>query len=221
MPNSKDFDLDYRPYSYWGPQDLRTHYGGRIKGELRRAVAVHELDQRLALLQVRRFEFAVRLGQVLVDLASLLDAPGQCLNQLHHITDRDDVVLGQAELGPDHILGRGRALRGRDDRPILERVHLRLDGVVLVLMGQGVKGVVLAHVVAEAFLDHVIQLLGHTGLLVVLQVCGVVRGHLALGVHQGYIGPNSIIGRIRIGARKTCGPITVAGSKVSFDAPSL
>ncbi len=45
MPNSKDFDLDYRPYSYWGPQDLRTHYGGRIKGELRRAVALSQLEK--------------------------------------------------------------------------------------------------------------------------------------------------------------------------------
>ncbi len=45
MPNIENFDLEYRPHSYWGPQNLRTHYGGRIKGELRRAVALSQLEE--------------------------------------------------------------------------------------------------------------------------------------------------------------------------------
>ena len=45
MPNAENFDLDFRPHSYWGPQDLRTHYGGRIKGELRRAAALDLLEE--------------------------------------------------------------------------------------------------------------------------------------------------------------------------------
>ena len=32
---SKGFDLSYRPSSYWGPQELKTRYGSRIKGALR------------------------------------------------------------------------------------------------------------------------------------------------------------------------------------------
>ncbi len=36
MPNTNDYDLDFRPKSYWGPQDLETHFGARAKGELRR-----------------------------------------------------------------------------------------------------------------------------------------------------------------------------------------
>ena len=45
MPNAENFNLDFRPHSYWGPQDLRTHYGGRIKGELRRAAALDLLEE--------------------------------------------------------------------------------------------------------------------------------------------------------------------------------
>ena len=39
MPKPSDYNLDFRPHSYWGPQDLETHYNSRIKGELRRAAA--------------------------------------------------------------------------------------------------------------------------------------------------------------------------------------
>ncbi len=45
MPNPKDYDLDYRPRSYWGPQDLETHYGARAKGELRRKSALALLGE--------------------------------------------------------------------------------------------------------------------------------------------------------------------------------
>lgn len=44
MPDSEKFDLDYRPRSYWGPQDLGTHYGARVKGELRRQVVLSDLE---------------------------------------------------------------------------------------------------------------------------------------------------------------------------------
>jgi hypothetical protein len=45
MPNPKDYDLNYRPRSYWGPQDLETHYGARAKGELRRKSALALLGE--------------------------------------------------------------------------------------------------------------------------------------------------------------------------------
>ena len=44
MPNHSKYDLDFRPRSYWGPQDLQTHYGARVKGELRRQAALSDLD---------------------------------------------------------------------------------------------------------------------------------------------------------------------------------
>ena len=45
MPNPNKYDLDYSPASYWGPQDIQTHYGSRIKGELRRASAIRDLGE--------------------------------------------------------------------------------------------------------------------------------------------------------------------------------
>jgi len=33
-------DLSFQPQSYWGPQDLETHFGARSKGELRRNAAL-------------------------------------------------------------------------------------------------------------------------------------------------------------------------------------
>ena len=44
MPNHSKCDLDFRPRSYWGPQDLQTHYGARVKGELRRQAALSDLE---------------------------------------------------------------------------------------------------------------------------------------------------------------------------------
>ena len=44
VPNRKQYNLDYRPHGYWGPQEVGTHIGARIKGELRRQVAVIEAD---------------------------------------------------------------------------------------------------------------------------------------------------------------------------------
>jgi hypothetical protein len=44
MPDSKNYDLKYCPQSYWGPQDVKTHFGSMIKGELRRKAALQELE---------------------------------------------------------------------------------------------------------------------------------------------------------------------------------
>ena len=43
MPTLKKYDLAFRPRSYWGPQDVRTHFGARIKGELGREAALEDL----------------------------------------------------------------------------------------------------------------------------------------------------------------------------------
>ena len=43
-----DFDLGYRPYSYWGPQDLETHFGAKAKGELRRQAGLALLGEGIA-----------------------------------------------------------------------------------------------------------------------------------------------------------------------------
>ena len=48
MPNSKNYDLKYRPHSYWGPRDLETHYGARAKGELRRETGLALLGEGIA-----------------------------------------------------------------------------------------------------------------------------------------------------------------------------
>ena len=45
MPNPKNYDLEYRPKSYWGPQELETHYGARAKGELRRQTGLGLLSE--------------------------------------------------------------------------------------------------------------------------------------------------------------------------------
>lgn len=37
-----DFDLDFRPKSYWGPQSLASYFGSHITGELRRQAAKNE-----------------------------------------------------------------------------------------------------------------------------------------------------------------------------------
>ncbi len=41
---TEKFDLDFRPHSYWGPQDLNTYYGARAKGEQRRQAGQDLLD---------------------------------------------------------------------------------------------------------------------------------------------------------------------------------
>ncbi len=43
-----DFDLGYRPNSYWGPQDLETHFGAKAKGELRRQAGLALLGEGIA-----------------------------------------------------------------------------------------------------------------------------------------------------------------------------
>jgi hypothetical protein len=48
MPNPKHFDMGCRPHSYWGPQDLQTHYGAKAKGELRRKAGSVLLDEGIA-----------------------------------------------------------------------------------------------------------------------------------------------------------------------------
>lgn len=39
---SEEFDLDFRPKSYWGPQSLASYFGSHITGELRRQAAKNE-----------------------------------------------------------------------------------------------------------------------------------------------------------------------------------
>jgi hypothetical protein len=41
---SEAFDLDFQPFSYWGPQSLSAYFGGHITGELRRRGAKEEAD---------------------------------------------------------------------------------------------------------------------------------------------------------------------------------
>jgi hypothetical protein len=48
MPKLNGYDLSYRPHSYWGPQDLETHYGARAKGELRREAGLALLEAEIA-----------------------------------------------------------------------------------------------------------------------------------------------------------------------------
>ena len=48
MPNTKNYDLGYRPRSYWGPQDLETHYAARAKGKLRREAGLALLGEGIA-----------------------------------------------------------------------------------------------------------------------------------------------------------------------------
>ena len=36
---SEEFDLDFGPKSYWGPQNLSAYFGSHITGELRRQAA--------------------------------------------------------------------------------------------------------------------------------------------------------------------------------------
>ena len=45
MPDTKKYDLDYRPKSYWGPQQVETVVGARVKGELRRRQAISDLKE--------------------------------------------------------------------------------------------------------------------------------------------------------------------------------
>ena len=44
MPNPNDFDLDFRPRSYWENLDDHSEVATKVKGELRRKVA-KELDE--------------------------------------------------------------------------------------------------------------------------------------------------------------------------------
>lgn len=39
---SEDFDLNFRPKSYWGPQSLASYFGSHITGDLRRQATKHE-----------------------------------------------------------------------------------------------------------------------------------------------------------------------------------
>jgi hypothetical protein len=48
MTDENGYDLDYRPRSYWGPQDLETHYGAKAKGELRRRSGLSLLGEGIA-----------------------------------------------------------------------------------------------------------------------------------------------------------------------------
>ena len=45
MPDPKNFDLDFRPRSYWGPASLEKHFGSTIQGEVRRKLVRENLEQ--------------------------------------------------------------------------------------------------------------------------------------------------------------------------------
>ena len=45
MPDTKQYDLYFRPKSYWGPQEVDTIIGARVKGELRRRQAISDLKE--------------------------------------------------------------------------------------------------------------------------------------------------------------------------------
>ena len=45
MPDPKKYNLEFRPRSYWGPQEVDTHVGARVKGELRRKQALKDLEE--------------------------------------------------------------------------------------------------------------------------------------------------------------------------------
>jgi hypothetical protein len=45
MPDTKKYDLDFRPKGYWGPQELEMFIGARVKGELRRQQAISDLKE--------------------------------------------------------------------------------------------------------------------------------------------------------------------------------
>ena len=44
MKNIKEFDLNFRPNCYWGPQDLKTFFGSRIKGQARKNLATSKIE---------------------------------------------------------------------------------------------------------------------------------------------------------------------------------
>ena len=45
MANPENFDLDFRPRSYWGPMDFETQIGSSVKGELRRGQEINDADE--------------------------------------------------------------------------------------------------------------------------------------------------------------------------------
>lgn len=45
MPDPKNYNLNFRPLSYWGPQSVETYVGARVKGELRRQQAISDLEE--------------------------------------------------------------------------------------------------------------------------------------------------------------------------------
>lgn len=45
MPDPNEYDLSFRPQSYWGPQSLDRYINSRVKGELRRQGALEEIKK--------------------------------------------------------------------------------------------------------------------------------------------------------------------------------
>lgn len=45
MPEQNNYDMHFRPINYWGPQELHTHFGSRVKGELRKKAGLDLLEQ--------------------------------------------------------------------------------------------------------------------------------------------------------------------------------
>ncbi|MDC1429972.1 hypothetical protein N8199_08755 [Emcibacteraceae bacterium] len=44
-PVIDEFNLKYRPKSYWGPKDLKMHFGTTIKGEIRRQLVTSSVEK--------------------------------------------------------------------------------------------------------------------------------------------------------------------------------
>ena len=42
--NIKEFNLNFRPNGYWGPQDLNTFFGARIKGQVRKNLVTSKIE---------------------------------------------------------------------------------------------------------------------------------------------------------------------------------
>ena len=61
------FDLNFKPAYYWGPSNLETHYGARIKGQLRRQMVVDALDKEAmpAVLKEGKIKNSIKFKEIL------------------------------------------------------------------------------------------------------------------------------------------------------------
>ena len=54
MTSPDPYNLEYRPSHYFGPQDLKTFYRSRIKGQIRGEMVVDSIDQEEVPHEVRQ-----------------------------------------------------------------------------------------------------------------------------------------------------------------------